>query len=342
MPAFAGVPGHYSASYQVLVTSKIDFMGGVGIFDPDEPFNPCTVMLLRLHVPIGYAPDYYGTLRIATNLNAVGTALTGILEPVPLETSCPIPGSFPGNLFLKFDGIHWRSAQDSLTTGINLCAQQSSPLCFPVVGSQEVFASACPFARAKWEANHGDEKGDASNGHPSDDLNIHSDRIFCNFEDQANEPNEGVTHSHDYSATIDTFEANYAGQSFEIIKNEAVVHSGTGDSYLIACWSILYLDLDDLDAGYQLAVTHDWILVLDLQDPNPAVNHLAAIAKHLGPFDINALPPPIGIDMGTFALQGLYSLSSTDGTDEAPGENGNAPCTVGGAPEFKTPAPPLI
>lgn len=337
--AGANPAGHYSTSQRVWSFSTFDFKNGVGIADPDDEDNPCTTLRLGARPTdnlVGFPGRTWDTLRIATNLQgpAVGVGnLSPPLTPVPAASwlagsagiplaPCPIPGS-PGNIWLVWSGMNWRSFEDTLSTEMTLCSGQSQTNgCYPIVGAHRLHASACPWDAASFTADYADNKGLFFGGLPNDLLHLGSDAIQC----------AGTTHTHDYASTVNLFDQNYAAQRLDGIRNWEVVHPGAGDSYLAVCWEIDYLDLDDLAAGTQTARTHDWLLVLDVEDS--ALNHTAAILNHLGPLSTPGLPPPAGAGVGTFALQGLYSTSPTED-----GQNGSGPCGAGDPPEASKPVP---
>lgn len=328
-------PGHTSTALTETTVARLEFKNGVGTADPNDENNPCTLLLRSVRGGHPAPESWRGDMGLATNLNGpiAGTSnLSPPLTPLP-ETSwldgsagiplapCPIPGS-PSNLWLIWSGMNWYSAEESLSTEIDLCTQQIQRTgCFPIAGSQILYASACAWDMATFMRNYDDEAGGESNGVPYDQMHMKSDAIQCD-----------VTHSHDYSDTVTLFDVNRASQDFDLIKNEDVVHTGEGTAYAVMCWSIDYIDLDNPAAGTQTAQTHNWKLILDLADPPADI--VAAIMNHLGPLDTNGLSAPIGTSTGTFAFQGIYSLSPTFA-----GQNGFGPCASGPPPETYKPAP---
>jgi hypothetical protein len=348
LPATAGPPGNYSLSYDEPVVSVFDFKAGVGIADPTDPTNPCTILLLDIRQPPPRL-DYWKTdLRVGTNLNGPAVGVSNLVPPlapvggwlagsggIPLGVPCPsllTPG-YPNQLWLVWSGVNWRSAEEDAFTEINLCSQLPGVDCVPIPGTQTVIAAACgngePLPPADWSTaafahDYGDGKG--KDLALWDLLAMKNDQISC-----------PIRHAHDYSSTITNFGVNRASQEearpqfIERIKNEAVVHAGTGTTYMVVCWQVSYLMFPGPITPL-VARTHDWKLIVDLADVLAPTNLTGALVNHLGPG-----PADAGPGGPTALLRGLYSESPTPA-----GENGFGPCpTSAPPPERKKPVPLL-
>jgi hypothetical protein len=370
MPALASPPGHYSITFEYVTASYFDFKDGVGIADPNDQNNPCTRLLLGLQIPQPIAETWEVDQNMGTNLNGPGVGISNLVPPlaavggwlpasggVDLGIPCPLPGSGPGNLWLVWSGMNWRSAQAGSSAGINLCTQQtfasSSPGCLAVPGPNlALLASACgdqvgedisgddgvpltnliDYTTVTFGHDYTDAKGKYLGGLPFDTLAMKNDQISC-----------PVRHSHDYTDTVQDFAAGSAGQTFDIIKNEAVVHDGDGSTYMAVCWSIDYVDFTNPLAPVNLvAQTHDWKLILDLEmqedeelfdflDFDDLVDFAALFQLHYG----GQQAGDGGVGGATVALRGFYSDDATGA-----GQNGFGPCpTSASLPEGKKPSP---
>jgi hypothetical protein len=298
-------------------------------------------MLLGLRGIQPLAETWEVDQNMGTNLNGPGVGISNLVPPLApvggwlpasggiqlAGVECPIPGSLPGpghDLWLVFSGVNWRSAQADSSTGINLCTQQtfasSSPGCLAVPGANlALVAAACANGGATFGHDYTDAKGKYLGGLPFDTLALKNDQIAC-----------ATRHAHDYTNTVQAFAAGSAGQTFDIIKNEAVVHAGSGTTYMAVCWSIDYVDFTNPLAPVNLvAKTHDWKLIIDLNDA-PA-NIVAALLLHYG----GQQAGDAGVGGATVALRGFYSDDSTGA-----GQNGFGPCPASGSlPEGKKPSP---
>ncbi|MCA1811368.1 MAG: hypothetical protein LC623_05085, partial [Halobacteriales archaeon] len=171
-----------------------------------------------------------------------------------------------------------------------------------------------------------DGKGKYLAGLPFDTLGLKNDMINC-----------PVRRSIDYTNTIQDFTAGGASQTFDIIKNEAVVTAGSGTTYMAICWRIAYLDFSNpLAPTSEMAQTHDWKLILDLNDAGGSAGWLSALQLHYG----GQQPGDSGIG-ATTALRGFYSDDAGYSNGVSDGQNGPGPCTNGPSylTKLKEPSP---
>ncbi|MCA1811988.1 MAG: hypothetical protein LC623_08265, partial [Halobacteriales archaeon] len=330
-------PGHVAKTFETTVASSVDFKGGVGIEDPDNPDSACTAALLGVRGSQPVSKAWEADQNLGTNLNGPGFGISNLvplLSPVPghpsqgginLGIACPIPGSDPGNLWLIWSGMNWRSIEADSSTQINLCTQQtfasSSPGCLAVPGSNlDLIVSACGSLKGPattFGHNYLDGRGKEVNGLPFDTLAMKNQAISCT-------PIDSV----DYTGTVQSFGGGSASQTFERIKNEAVVHAGAGTRYMAICWSIDYVDFTNPLAPLSLVATaHDWKLIIDVGDPAGVAGIAAAIVTHYGA----AQAGDGGVGPATTALRGFYDFS---------GDNGFGPCPGWApAPATKKPSP---
>ncbi|MFO1534627.1 MAG: hypothetical protein ABR586_03075 [Thermoplasmatota archaeon] len=343
VPAFAAPPGNYSITFEYVTASYFDFKDGVGIADPADQNNPCTALLLGLRGIQPLAETWEVDQNMGTNLNGPGVGISNLVPPlaavggwlpasggIDVGVDCPIPGSpvsTPGDdhsLWLVWSGVNWRSAQADSSTQISLCTQQtfasSSPGCLAIpTNNMLLIAAACANGGATFGHDYTDQKGKYLAGTPFDTLALKNDQIFCATRSSAN-----------YTNTVQDFTAGGASQTFDIIKNEAVVNNLSGSTYMAVCWRIDYIDFSNPLAPVNLqAQTHDWKLILDLGSP---AGFQAALSLHYG----GAQTGDVGTGPATVALRGFYSDDSTGA-----GQNGFGPCplTGSGAPGGKKPSP---
>ncbi|MFO1534469.1 MAG: hypothetical protein ABR586_02265, partial [Thermoplasmatota archaeon] len=260
MSVTAQPPGNYSITFEFLVASYFDFKDGVGIADPGDENNPCTALLLGLRGIQPLAETWEVDQNMGTNLDpgdASAPDLTPLVPPlaplggwlpnsvgINLGIACPIPGSptppAAHPLWLAWSGVNWHSAEADSSTQISLCTQQtfpsSSPGCLAIPDNQmHLWASACTSAAAAtFGHDYTDGKGKYLGGVPFDTLGFKNDMIKCTVRRSAN-----------YTDTIQDFTAGGAGQTFDIIRNAAVVLPGSGTTYMAVCWQITYLNFSD-------------------------------------------------------------------------------------------------
>ncbi|MCA1812265.1 MAG: hypothetical protein LC623_09700, partial [Halobacteriales archaeon] len=162
-----------------------------------------------------------------------------------------------------------------------------------------------------------DGKGKYLGGVPFDTLGFKNDMIKCTVRRSAN-----------YTDTIQDFTAGGAGQTFDIIRNAAVVLPGSGTTYMAVCWQITYLNFSDpLNPTTNLAQAHDWKLIIDLNDLGAPASWLAALQLHYG----GQQPGDNGIG-ATTALRGFYSDDAGYSKGATTGQNGPGPCPNGPPP----------
>ncbi|MCA1810950.1 MAG: hypothetical protein LC623_02940 [Halobacteriales archaeon] len=323
--------GHIALTTEDLAVSSFDFKGGAGIVDPTDAGNPCTVRLLGAR-GLATAPSLADP-DLGINANGPGAGISNLappLTPIPagwlaggagmdLGEACPIPGAGPGDLWLAWSGVNWRSVEADSSSQMSLCTQEtfvaSSPGCLPVPGSGlALYVSACE--GTTFGHDYTDGRGRETGGQPYDTLAMMSQSIRCM-----------PTHSHDYTWTVQDFGSGIASQGHDLIKNEAIVHIGAGSRYMAICWSVDYLDFSDpLSPMSGVATAHDWKLILDLGDPGGAAGIAGALLRHFG----GAQGGDGGFGPSTQALRGLSDQS---------GNNGFGPCQSGIAPEAKKPTP---
>ncbi|MCA1812025.1 MAG: hypothetical protein LC623_08460 [Halobacteriales archaeon] len=335
MPASAQPPGNYSITFEFLTTSYFDFKDGVGIADPADQNNPCTALLLGLRGIQPLAETWEVDQNMGTNLNGPGISEGNLVPPltpaggwlpnsggINTGVACPIPGSptppAAHSLWLIWSGVNWRSVEADSAANLFLCTQKtfasSSPGCLAVPDNQMyLWASACvgfsPASGTFFGHDYTDGKGKYLGGVPFDLLGFKNDMINC-----------PMRRNIDYTDTIQDFTAGGAAQTFDIIKNEAVVSAGTGTTYMAVCWQITYLNFSDpLNPTTNLAQAHDWKLIIDLSDPGAPSSWLAALLLHYG----GAQPGDVGFGPATAALRGFYSDDATGA-----GQNGFAPCVA--------------
>jgi len=341
-PVSADTPGNYSVTFEFLVVSYFDFKDGVGIYDSgdvDNEFSICVLKLLGLRGIQPLAITWEGDQNIGTNLNgpAVGVSDLGIgAKPGGFDTDIPCPTDIGGtgaDIFITWSGMNWRSIEHDSAATLTLCTQKvfasSSPGCLATPTGARLWASACPWRNAFFGGDYDDTKGKYFQGEPFDTLDMKSDVIKCI---------PAVVHSHDYSNTIQDFTANQASQTFDLIKNEAVVHTGTGHHYMAVCWQITYLSFNDpLNPTTELATAHDWKLILDTATIANVAETAAVLQRHYG----GAVLGDNDNGGSAVALRGFYSLDSGDPKDggNPDGQNGFGPCTAGPLPEPKKPSP---
>jgi hypothetical protein len=345
-----GPPGHFSWTHELLVGPYFDFKDGVGIADPNDENNPCTNIILGLRVLQPYSETWEADQNMGTNLNgpAVGIGnLTPPLIPVPpgpynynyfpnsgglnLAFPCPLPGS-PNppanhNLWLIWSGMNWRSAEADSSTQIHLCSwlafSSESPGCLAIPTNQmHLWASACngplPINGTFFGGDYTDSNGKYLGGVPFDTLRFKSDLIKCPIRRSVN-----------YTMSIQDFTANQASQTWDIIKNEAVVPYGSGTTYMAVCWTIDYLDFSNpLGPVQRTARTHDWKLIIDLADlttPTGIARLTAALERHYGGWSLG------DNDVGghAAAMRGFYSYDAGNPKSPGSGENGAGPCING-------------
>ncbi|MCA1818579.1 MAG: hypothetical protein LC620_00755 [Halobacteriales archaeon] len=344
MPASAQPPGNYSITFEYLVASYFDFKDGVGIADPNDVNNPCTALLLGLRGIQPLAETWEVDQNMGTNLNGPGIGVSNLVPPlapvggwlpasggVNLGFDCPIPGApvsppdprntdgLNHNMWFIWSGVNWRSAEADSSANLFLCTQKtfasSSPGCLAIPDNRmHLWVSACDPSTVLFGHDYTDGKGKYLGGVPFDLLNFKNDMIKCT-------PRRSVN----YTDTIQDFAAGGAGQTFDIIKNEAVVPLGTDTTYMAVCWQIGYLNFSDpLNPTTHLAQAHDWKLIIDLLD-TPA-NIVAALQLHYG----GAQPGDNGVGPATVALRGFYSDDAgyNKGTSTT-GQNGPGPCANG-------------
>jgi hypothetical protein len=389
MPATAMPQGHYSITFEYITTSYFDFKDGVGIADPADQDNPCTLLLLGLRGIQPIAETWEVDQNMGLNLNGPAVGISNLVPPlawaggaqgsedpnhpdwiansggIPTPFDCPIPGSpvstlgDPHNLWLVWSGVNWRSAQSDSSTEIHLCTQKtfpsSSPGCLPIPDSQNrLWASACNWNEANFGADYTDGKGKYLGGQPFDLLGLQSDQMKCNKKPHslANQANDGWKRTVNYTDTIQGYESNLAYQTFDIIKNAAVVQQGDGPVYMAVCWDIVYYDFSKNDPVTNMpplrarALTHDWKLILDVglggKKGGGPQEIIDALQAHYG--GQQAGDQYVG---GTnVALRGFYSddAGNPKGTDfkggtGVVGENG-FPCKgPAGTPDAKKPSP---
>jgi hypothetical protein len=287
------------------------------------------------------APEYWkSNLRIATNLNGPAVGLSNLSPPltptgsgswmpnsagIKLGVNCPFdqgPNPEKYAIWLVWSGMNWRSAEEDALAEIDLCTLRPiptiSPGCLPVPGADLLLVAAACDGGEAFDHHYGDNKGKEIGGQPWDTAQAKNSRLGCTTH-----------HAHNYTRTVLDFSANHAAQTLYPIKNEAVVHNGSGTTYMAVCWTISYWDfLMPLAPVYRVAHAHDWLLVLDLG--GQPKEWTGAVARHLGGQE----PQDKGVGT-TAALRGIYDESPTNA-----GENGFGPCpTSAPLPEGKKPAP---
>jgi hypothetical protein len=354
-PAFAAPPGHVSLSWDVFVLSSADYKDGVGIADPADRNNPCTFLITGTRIdtmhPLGEwqtdrtpnpvdqpveALYWKGDLRIGTNLNGPGVGISNLVPPltpvggwlpasggINLGVACPIPQSGPGALWLVWSGVNWRSFEDEMFAELHLCTLQIQIIgCWPEsTDGYTLIASACSNGGATFTHDYTDAKGKELGGVPWDLLGFKNDQILCT-----------PRHSHDYTSTVVNFGLGYVSQAYDRIKTEAMVHAGSGTTYIAVCWVVDYVDFSNPLAPVELtAQTHDWKLILDVNDPAGPAGWAAALQLHFG----GQQAGDSSVGANTVALRGIYSESPTSA-----GQNGFGPCPFSAPlPEAKKPAP---
>ncbi|MCA1811315.1 MAG: hypothetical protein LC623_04805, partial [Halobacteriales archaeon] len=344
--ASAQPPGNYSVTFESLTASYFDFKDGVGIADPTDQNNPCTALLLGLRGTQPPAETWDVDQNMGTNLNGPAFGIAPLIGPMSpaggwlpdsggLNLGFPCPpqlGSGGGNLWLVFSGMNWRSAQADSATNLYLCSQMtftsSSPGCLAVPdANMHLWVSACTSAEsASFSHDYTDGKGKYLAGLPFDTLGLKNDMINC-----------PVRRSIDYTNTIQDFTAGGASQTFDIIKNDAVVTAGSGTTYMAICWRITYLNFSDpLAPTSEMAQTHDWKLILDLNDAGGPAGWLSTLQLHYG----GQQPGDSGIG-ATTALRGFYSDDAGYSNSVSDGQNGPGPCTNGPSylTKLKEPSP---
>ncbi|MCA1811049.1 MAG: hypothetical protein LC623_03445, partial [Halobacteriales archaeon] len=246
----------------------------------------------------------------------------------------------PHNLWLVWSGLNWRSAQADSSATLTLCSQKtfasSSPGCLAIPDNRmHLWVSACPdpvLLTTTFAHNYTDGKGKYLGGVPFDTLGLKNDQIKCT-------PRRNIN----YTDTIQDFTAGGAAQTFDIIKNEAVVTTGSGTTYMAVCWQIGYLNFSDpLNPTSHLAQAHDWKLIIDLAD-TPA-HIVASLLLHYGGQQAGDNGNGVnGITVGpvTIGLRGFYSddagnYNNNKAGGANPGQNGPGPCDNG--PQYLTKA----
>jgi hypothetical protein len=347
-------PGHVSHTHEYLAASYSDFNDGVGIADPADRNSRCTALLAGVRGTQSVSQTWQMDQNMGTNLNGPGVGISNLSPPlspaggpegswlptssgIDLGIACPFPGSGPGNLWLVWSGMNWRSAEADSGTYINLCTAQtfasSSPGCLAIRdASLRLWATACAPGSDSFWANYIDDEGKYMDGLPFDTLTFKNDALACT-----------AAHSHNYTDTVQDFSAGGASQTFDIIKNEAVVHAGSvatqssrtrSATYMTVCWQVTYLNFSDpLNPTTNLAQTHDWKLIWDLGSLSPG-GVVTAVIEHYGGQQVRDAPHAGGASV---AMRGFYS-DSADSIFNA-GQNGFGSCTAGPLPEAKTPAP---
>jgi hypothetical protein len=349
MPASAQPPGNYSITFEYVTISYFDFKDGVGIADPNDQNNPCTLLLLGLRGIQPIAETWEVDQNMGFNLNGPAVGISNLVPPlapvggwlpasggIDTNVACPIPGSptvGDHSLWLVWSGLNWRSAESDSSTSLFLCTQKtfasSSPGCLALPDNQlRLLATACRPGTDSFSASYLDAKGKYLGGVPFDLVLFKNDQLACT-----------ANHSHNYTDTVQDFTAGGASQTFDIIKNEAVVHTGSvaakdptrSATYMAVCWRVTYLNFSDpLNPTTNLAQTHDWKLIWDLGSlSQPGV--VTAITEHY----LGGLARD-GAHAGgaNAAMRGFYSDDAG-----ATGQNGPGPCTNGPLPEPKKPAP---
>lgn len=302
-PVAADPPGNWSLTFEFMIFSYFDFKEGAGIYDsgdPDHdsipPSTVCILKLLGLRIPQPISITYEGDQNMGTNLNgpAIGISDLGLGKPGGIDTDVPCPTQIGGtgfDIFITFHGMNWRAYEHDSSANLFLCTQKvfasSSPGCLAIPNNKMLlWASACDVRRVFFGADYTDGKGKHFAGQPYDTLLMKSDMIKC---DSDGDPTNGIDNNWDrtinYTDTIQDFTAGGAGQTFDLIKNEAVVPAGgkatetnpykggkpKGDTnvntaYMAVCWQMSYLNFSDpLNPTPGLAQTHDWKLIKDLQ-----------------------------------------------------------------------------
>jgi hypothetical protein len=350
--AVAQPPGNWSVTIEDLHTSSVDLKDGFGIADPYQN-NPCTYLIPGLRVSQPLRGTWEVDQNMGTNLNGPGAGVDQFLPglgPVPgsnftasrgynLGIPCPLPGSPfpPANLWLVWSGMNWRSAEAASSARLSLCSQKtfpsSSPGCLAVPDSQNrLWASACNWNEANFGADYDDGKGKYLGGAPFDALGFKSDQIKCNSKPHGpvNQGNTAWKGTRDYTNTIQDFSSGGASQTFDLIKNEAVVPNGFGPAYMAVCWDMQYLDFSKNDpvTGFPplrvRALTHDWKLILDVGlggKKQGGVSELVdALQAHYGGQQVGDQYSPFP----NVAMRGFYSQDSGNpkGTDFKTGATG--------------------
>jgi hypothetical protein len=270
------------------VASYADFKDGVGIADPNDINNPCTYLLFGARAIQPLSGTWQIDQNMGFNLNGPAVGISNLVLPlqpvggwlpasggIDTNVACPIPGSptvGDHSLWLVWSGVNWRSAESDSFTDLRLCAQQSfsssSPGCLALPdASMRLWASACNWNEANFGAVYNDGKGKYIGGQPFDTIEFKSDQMKCNAKPHSalNQANNAWKRTVDYTDTIQDFTAGGAAQTFDLIKNAAVVPQGFGPAYMAVCWQMTYLDYTNpLVPTSHTALTHDWKLILDV------------------------------------------------------------------------------
>jgi hypothetical protein len=355
---------------EVLVASSFGFKDGVGIADPGNVESKCTALLLGVRGIPPAAESWEQDQNMGTNLNGPGVGISNLVPllnatggwlsgsgGIDLGIPCPIPGPSPGNLWLVWSGMNWRTAEADSFTRMFLCTEGVPPFynpafwdsgdpaawragiprvggpnfigCLPLPnGNLKLIASACTPGTDSFSADYTD-RVDTYFG-SFDALLLQNDRMTC-----------APVHSHDYTSTVQEFESGLVAQTFDLIKNEAVVHSGSVAAqsggtrvatYMAVCWRVDYVDFrNPLAPVMGTAHTHDWKLVFDLGSlaslgiAAPAALSLA-VQEHYGG---QLLRDGAHVGGPTVAMRGFYS-----GVGETP-----APASRFGPCPFSAPLP---
>jgi hypothetical protein len=338
-------PGNYVFTFEYLVFADTDFKDGFGLADPADQNSPCTSLFLGGRGIQPISGSWEGDQNIGNNLNGPGMGVSKLVPPLTpaggwlpdsggINTGfpCPLPGSGTGTLWVVWSGMNWRSILTESFTKVNICDFKSFPSssagCLAVPSTNmQLFASACSdWSTARFGADYTDGKGKYAAGIPFDQLALKSDQIEC-----------PIRHSHDYTHTIQDFSSGLASQTFDAIKNEAVVHAGSGTTYIAVCWRLDYLNFQNpLAPVWGQVRAHDWKLILDIDDLGAPGSFIAPLQRHYG----SAISGDFDVGSTATGMRGFYSHDPGNARGNDVGQNGFGPCPASAPlPEGKKPAP---
>lgn len=305
-PATMAAPDGNVAQVYDRYAADFDFKDGVGIHDPLFPGNLCTTLLLGFRPGVG-AIFHKPAIGFNFNGELVNIGIGDFAGALNINTGvpCPIPGSPPTPLWTQWDGLNIAIPVAYADTEMDFCLQVVSAFdCTPDPADPAnlVLAGDCDALTTDGLASPVDGKGKNA----ALEFLLQSRITDC----------AATLHSHDYTADITTFDANFAATGFDTIKVSDVVHHGAGNKYLFVCWSWAYVN-----PGWPVAspaLAHDWKLILDVHDPAAPASWLAALLHHIGPSPDGRLIP---------------------GESDVGGDNGFGPCVAPSPDHDKKPAP---